>query len=92
MVGPGADPSGVVHDGEPVVTMKVDDEVFELRRDGFGGTHYSWMSGPNPGYRFSMSPTPDSAEEHQANIRGFLSIVDPTTGFIEDDFLLVLHR
>jgi hypothetical protein len=33
-----------------------------------------------------VSPTPNlSPEAHMANIRDFLALVDPTTGYIEDD-------
>jgi hypothetical protein len=81
---PAAVPSGRTDD-EAASTLEVDGEVFELRPDGFGGTHYNWISGPNPGYGFSMSPTADSFEQHQASIRSFLSMVDPATGYIEDD-------
>jgi hypothetical protein len=67
-------------------TLEVDGEVFTLTRNEFGGTDYTWLSGPNPGYGFGASPTPDlSVEEHAENIRGFLAQVDPTTGYIEDD-------
>jgi hypothetical protein len=65
--------------------LEVDGEVFELRPDEFAGTHYTWSSGPNRGYGFSVSPTADIVEEHEANIRGFLSMVDPGTGYIEED-------
>lgn len=60
-------------------------EVFELRPDDFGGTHYTWLSGPNPGYGFSMSPTDDEIEQHQSNIRTFLSMIEARTGYIEED-------
>lgn len=36
---PGVAPSGVT-DGEAGSRLEVDGEVFELRADGFGGTHY----------------------------------------------------
>jgi hypothetical protein len=65
--------------------LEVDGEVFELRPDEFGGAHYDWISGPNAGYGFSESPAPDSLEQHRASIRNFLSLVDPATGYIEDD-------
>ena len=66
--------------------LEVDGEMFALRGNEFGGTDYAWLSGPNPGYGFGMSPTPDlSLDEHRENIRDFLAMVDPTTGYIEDD-------
>jgi hypothetical protein len=68
------------------LTLEVDGEMFALSPSEFGGTDYAWLSGPNPGYGFGVSPTPNpSLEEHLANIRGFLALVDPATGYIEDD-------
>ena len=68
------------------LTLVVDGEVFALRPEKHGGTHYTWLSGPNPGYGFSLGPTADtSMEEHRENIHGFLSQVDPATGYLEDD-------
>jgi hypothetical protein len=72
-------------DAAPAAQLECDGEIFELRPDEFGGTHYSWLSGPNPGYGFSMSPTADDVEQHQTNIRSFLSMIDPRTGYIEED-------
>jgi len=60
-------------------------EVFELRPDQSGGTHCTWLSGPAPGYGFSVSPTSDDVEQHERNIRDFLSMIDPKTGYIGDD-------
>lgn len=70
----------------PAAELECDGEIFELRPDGFGGTHYTWLSGPNTGYGFSTSPTVhDDIEQHRANIRSFLSMIDPATGYIEED-------
>jgi len=41
--------------------------------------------GPNPGYAFTTSPTIDDIEQHQTNIRSFLSMIDPETGYIEEN-------
>jgi hypothetical protein len=82
---PGVDLSDAAGGEDSASTLEVDGEVFELRPDGSGGTHYGWISGPNPGYGFSMGPTPDLPQEHRANIRSFLSMIDPATGYIEDD-------
>ena len=60
---------------------EVDGELFELRPPADGGTRYTWVNGPNPGYGFSMSPTHDSVEEHRAHIQGFLAMIDPNTGY-----------
>jgi hypothetical protein len=69
----------------PATQLECDGEIFELWPDEFGGTHYTWLSGPNPGYGFSMSPTDDDIEQHQTNIRSFLSMIDARTGYIEED-------
>ncbi|MEV0428212.1 hypothetical protein [Micromonospora sp. NPDC050495] len=66
------------------LTLEVDGEVFACRPNEFGGTDYTWISGPNPGYGFGVSPTPNpSLDDHVENIRGFLGVVDPATGYIE---------
>ncbi|MDG6103686.1 hypothetical protein Daura_24795 [Dactylosporangium aurantiacum] len=68
------------------VTLDVDGERFALRPNAFGGTDYTWLSGPNPGYGFGVSPTPDpSLDEHLEHIRGFLAQIDPATGYLGDD-------
>lgn len=70
----------------PSFELEVDGELFALRPDRQGGTHYTWLSGPNPGYGFSQSPTPNmSLDDHRENIRTFLTQIDPSTGYIEDD-------
>jgi hypothetical protein len=71
----------------PPLVIEVDGETFAARSDGFGGTHYDWLSGVNPGYGFASSPTPSdwSLEEHRACIRNFLDQIDPATGFIGED-------
>ncbi|MBL8931230.1 MAG: hypothetical protein JNL54_14015 [Kineosporiaceae bacterium] len=69
----------------PASQLECDGEIFEVRPDEFGGAHYTWRSGPNPGYGFSTSPSSDDVEQHQTNIRSFLSMIDPRTGYIEDD-------
>jgi hypothetical protein len=83
---PGVQPKREGETDAPSLTLEVDGEVFALRQDQQGGTDYTWVSGPNPGYGFSLSPTRDmSLDEHRANIRDFLAMVDSTTGFIEAD-------
>lgn len=79
---PGIAPEGVV---AAASQLECDGEIFEARPDEFGGTHYTWVTGPNPGYGFSLSPTPDDTEQHRTNIRSFLSMIDPRTGYIEED-------
>jgi hypothetical protein len=86
---PDAVPAVYPETGEPDVAsfeLNVDGELFDLRPDKHGGTHYTWISGPNPGYGFSQSPTPSiSMDEHRENIRNFLLQIDPSTCYIEDD-------
>ena len=61
-------------------------ELFALRPDDHGGTGYTWLTGPNLGYGFGVSPTPDaSLDDHRQNIRDFLAQVDPGTGYLADD-------
>jgi hypothetical protein len=66
-------------------TLEVDGHIFEVRPDGAGGTQYDWVSGPNDDYGFAVRPAPDSDEEHENHIRTFLSMIDPATGYIEDE-------
>ena len=67
-------------------TLNVDRERFAIRQAGDGGTNYDWLSGPNKGYGFASSGTPNrSVEEHQKSIRVFLAMIDPNTGYIGDD-------
>ena len=67
-------------------TLDVDGERFAIRRNGDGGTAYDWLSGPNKGYGFGSSGTPNrSVEEHRESIRIFLAMIDPNTGYIGDD-------
>ncbi len=59
--------------GATSLTLEVDGEMFAVRANEFGGTDYTWLSGPNPGYGFGMSPTPNlSLDAHMENIRDFL--------------------
>jgi hypothetical protein len=82
---------GAYHEieSEPAVTsitLEVEGELFALRPAKHGGTHYTWLSGPNKDYGFSSSATPnESLKEHRESIRAFLAQIDPTTGYIEDD-------
>ena len=78
---------GTVGRPRPVLfTLDVDGERFAIRRAGEGGTAYDWLSGPNKGYGFGSSGTPNrSMQEHQESIRAFLAMIDPNTGYIGDD-------
>ena len=70
--------------------LAVDDERFHVVYDATqpGAYHYTWLTGPAPGYGFtSQSSSLDrrAVEHHLEAIRTFLKMVDPTTGYIEDD-------
>lgn len=71
--------------GRLVSTLDVDGERFTVRASRTGGTNYEWLNGPNEGYGYGTSASPTRpVEEHQEDIRNFLSMVDPRTGYIED--------
>ena len=75
-------------DGPPgpvLFTIEVEGQLFALRLAAGRGTAYDWVSGPNAGYGFvSSGPPSQSREKHQEHIRGFLSMIDPATGYVED--------
>ena len=72
--------------GPVLFTLDVDGKRFAIRQAGDGGTNYDWLSGPNKGYGFASSGTPNrSVEEHRESIRVFLAMIDPNTGYIGDD-------
>jgi hypothetical protein len=74
--------------GPVLFTLDVDGERFAIRRAAWGqdGTFYDWLSGPHEGYGFASSGTPDRPmQEHREHIRGFLAMIDPDTGYTEDD-------
>jgi hypothetical protein len=73
---------------EASIQIEVDGEVFGIvgRRDRPGQYDYTWISGPNPGYGFSVASSdgrPSTMADHETAIHDFLSQVDPTTGYIE---------
>jgi hypothetical protein len=60
--------------------------VFDVaaERDRPGQYHYTWVSGPSPGYGFRNSDGHAmSNADIEADIRNFLAQVDPATGYIE---------
>ena len=68
--------------------LDVDGETFEAARDPEqpGAVHFTWVSGPNPGYGFTSrrSDQGEMTEEEQVDaIRGFLAQIDPVTGYID---------
>ena len=70
--------------------LEVDGEEFVVRQRSESGIQwdYDWVSGPNKGYGFSSAlggPMEITHEHHVQNIRSFLAMVDPETGYIEDE-------
>jgi len=68
--------------------MEVDGERFRVRPGAldhhWAATYYDWLSGPNPGYGFSIGgPAADDAE-HARRIREFLGEIDPSTGHLRE--------
>jgi hypothetical protein len=76
---------------DPTFTLDVDGELFAVRTVEHPGidysdTDYTWLSGPNKGYGFGISgPLNLSLEDHRERVREFLGMVDPTTGYLEED-------
>ena len=72
--------------GPMLVTLDVNGERFAIRQADDGGTAYDWLSGPNKGYGFASSGTPNrSMEDHRESIRAFLAMINPNTGYIGED-------
>jgi hypothetical protein len=83
---PGVQPRGQSESEVASLILEVDGELFDVRPDGRGGTDYTWLSGPNPGYGFGVSPTRDrSLDEHREDVRDFLADIDPVTGYLAED-------
>lgn len=64
----------------------VEGETFDVAKRG-NSIQFSWVSGPDPGYGFSLGrsygaqPTEDEA---RSEIRSFLSLIDPDTGHLAE--------
>lgn len=83
---PGLHPNTNDADDAASLTLEVDGETFTLRSSQYAGTDYTWLSGPNLGYGFGAGTTLElPLDEHRENIRDFLAMVDPHTGYIEGD-------
>ncbi|WP_028046358.1 hypothetical protein [Cellulomonas sp. URHE0023] len=74
--------------------IEVDGERFSVTERGCGTYDASWLTGPNPGYGFSVSGRTHGEgvgyaarrlgdQELVDQIRSFLAQVDPVTGFME---------
>jgi len=72
------------------IRLTVDGELFEVcERAGVPGQYdFDWLSGPNRHYGFTSKRSDGSAEsrdELKDDIRNFLAMIDPETGYISDD-------
>jgi len=81
-------PYPIPRPAEPPVRVTVDGEVFDVtaRPNHPGHYDYAWISGPNPGYGFSLASSDGRLSgmvDHEDAIRDFLSQVDPVTGYLE---------
>ena len=68
------------------VRVVVDGESFDVVREG-RSIHHTWVSGPNAGYGFSVGASGAmelTDEEVRAEIRAFLSGIDPRTGYLAE--------
>lgn len=66
----------------------MDAEEFVVTTSGHGKYRYTWTSGRNRDYgfnSFSNDRCALPAEHHARSIRNFLGMIDPSTGFIEED-------
>ena len=73
---------------EGPLRVVVDGEDFDVTTSGYGRYHYAWVSGRNRDYGFNSFTSDRSAlpaAHHARSIRGFLGMIDPATGYIEDD-------
>lgn len=70
--------------------LTVDGDVFDIAYDPAQprAYHYTRLTGPAPGYGFTSQRSDHAGSttaEHLKAIRSFLEMVDPATGYIEDD-------
>ena len=74
--------------------IEVDGERFSVTERTFGTYDVTWLTGPNPGYGFSVAVRTHGEglgygarqlgdQELVDRIRSFLAQVDPVTGFME---------
>lgn len=73
---------------EGPLTIVVDGEELAVRRRRSGVYDYDWVNHRHGGYGFTSATSDRSAKDgqgHVESVRTFLAMVDPATGFIEDD-------
>lgn len=76
--------------------LVVDGESFLVTLAPNGGAIFTWTSGPNEGYGFSVprsfslfgdpgqAPPPLTRQQQENLIRNFLSGIDPATGYLSE--------
>ena len=83
---PAVDPNAQAAAGPVLFNLEIDEPLFAVRLAPGGGWHYDWLNGPNEGYGFASSGPPHrTRDEHRQQVRTFLSMVDPATGYIADN-------
>lgn len=73
---------------EGPLTIVVDGEELRVTRRQAGVYDYNWGNHRHGGYGFTSATSDRSAKDgrsHVESVRTFLGMVDPETGFIEDD-------
>jgi hypothetical protein len=73
--------------GQHERVVEVDGETFSVRVQASGQHDFEWVSGRNAGYGFSSghaADAPPSDDEVLRDIRRFLGMIDPATGYIPD--------
>jgi hypothetical protein len=83
------DPSDAA-DSPDKLRLTVDGNIFDVVYDLTqpGAYHYTRRTGPAPGYGFTSGRSDHARStiaEHVEAIRSFLAMLDPVTGYIEDD-------
>lgn len=66
--------------------LEVDGEKFAVTADS-GQYHFKWLTGTNPGYGFTCRTSDGRSltrEQIVSQIRNFLRLIDPQTGYVED--------
>lgn len=73
---------------EGPLRLVVDGEEFTVTTRGHGRYDYAWTSGRNRGYGYTSSTHDRSdlpAAGHARSVRDFLGMIDPATGYVEED-------
>jgi len=66
------------------VELEVDGERFRVVERSPRTVDLTWLTGPNPGYGFTIGGIPMDDLRLEDQIRGFLAEIDPATGYLAD--------